>query len=80
MSSGDSKQEKVAPPFSQKKSSTKDVDKVTVKLADMKNSVVTIRMKGFDKFEGQSKLSTGWFKLDSGFFKQHFLQFVHNYI
>ena len=43
----------------------KDVDKCTDKLADMKNSVVTIRRKGFDNFEGKSKGSIGCFKLDS---------------
>ena len=34
--------------------------------------MVTIRRKGLDKFEGQSKVSTGWFKLDSGFLKSTF--------
>ena len=37
------------------KSSTKDVDKVTDELADMKQSVVTIRREGLYQFEGQSK-------------------------
>ena len=54
-------------PLLEKKSSTKDVDKHIDELADTKNAVVTIRRKGLDKFEGQYKLSTGWFKLDSGF-------------
>ena len=35
-------------------------------------AVVTIRRKGLDKFEGQSKVSTGWFKLDSVFLKTIF--------
>ena len=34
----------------------------------MKEAVVTIRMKDSDKFEGQSKGSTGWFNLDHDFF------------
>ena len=31
----------------------------------MKEAVITICRKDLDKFEGQSKVSTGWFKLDS---------------
>ena len=56
-------------PLLEKKSSTKDVDKGTDELIDMKKSVVTIRRKGLDKFEGQSKGYTGWLKLDSAFLK-----------
>ena len=67
-------------PLMEKKSSTKYVDKGTDELADMKQAVITIRRKGFDQFEGQSKGSTGWFKLDSDFLKQHFLRFIQNYI
>ena len=52
---------------------TKDFDKGTDELADMKKAVVKIRRKGLDKFEGQSKGSTGPFKLDSGFFKNRIL-------
>ena len=55
-----------------KKYSTNDVDKGTDELEDMKKTVVTILKKGLDQFEGQSKGSTGWFKLDSGFFKTTF--------
>ena len=44
---------------------TKDVDKGTGELEDMKEAVVTFRRKYFDKVECQSKGSTGWFKLDS---------------
>ena len=44
---------------------TKDVYKGTGELEDMKKAVVTIRRKDLDKFEGQSKVSTGWFNLDS---------------
>ena len=51
-------------PLTGKKYLTKDVDKGTDKLADMKKSVITIFRKGLDKFEGKSKGSTGWFKLD----------------
>ena len=58
--------------FLEKKSSTKDVDKGNDELVDTKKSVVTICRKGLDKFEGQSKLYTGWFKLDSGFLKTTF--------
>ena len=54
-------------PLLGKKYSTKDVDKGTDELADIKKSLVTIRRKGLDKFEGQYKGSKGWFKLDSGF-------------
>ena len=50
------------------KSSTKDVDKGNDELADMKQPVVTILRKSLDHFEGHSKGSKGWFKLDSGFF------------
>ena len=53
----------------EKKYPTKDVDKGTDKLADIKKSVITIFRKGLDRFQGQSKGSTGWFKLDSGFLK-----------
>ena len=58
-----------------KKYSTNDVDKGTDELADMKKTVVTILKKGLDQFEGQSKGSTGWFKLDSGFLKTSFSSF-----
>ena len=56
-------------PLTENKSSTKDVDKDNDELADMKQAVVTICMKGLDQFEGQSKVSKGWFKLDGGLFK-----------
>ena len=49
----------------QKKYSTKDVDRGTDELANTKQSVVTIRREGLYQFEGQSKVSKGWFKLDS---------------
>ena len=52
----------------EKKYPTKDVDKGTDELADVKKAVVTIHRKGLDKFEGQSKGYIGWFKLDSEFF------------
>ena len=56
----------VTAPFTEKKQLTKDVDKGTDELEDMNQAVVTICSKGLDKFEGQYKGSTGWFKLDSG--------------
>ena len=51
---------------------TKDVDKVTGELEDIKEEVVTIRRKDLDKFEVQSKGYTGWFKLGSEFVKEIF--------
>ena len=51
---------------------TKDVDKGTDELEDMKKAVVTILRKVLDKFEGQFKGSKGWFKQDSGVFKTAF--------
>ena len=39
----------------EKKSSTKDVDKGTDELEDMKKTVVTICRKGLDKFESHSE-------------------------
>ena len=56
-------------PLSEKRSLTKDVDKGNHESADIKKEVVTILRKVLYKFEGQSKGSTGRFKLDSGFFK-----------
>ena len=38
----------------------------------MKQAVVTIFRKGLYQFEGQSKVSTGWFKLYGLFFKTTF--------
>ena len=38
----------------------------------MKQAVVTIRRKDSDKFEGQSKVSTGWFNLGSEFLERKF--------
>ena len=58
--------------LTEKKSSTKDVEKGTDELADMNQGVVTIHRKGLYQFEGQSKGSKGWFKLDSGFLKTTF--------
>ena len=60
-------------PLLEKKYSTKNIDTGTDELADMKNAVVTICRKGLDKFQGQSKGSTGWFKIDGGFLKTTFL-------
>ena len=63
----DRKEAVVTTPFTEKKLLTKYVDKGAGELENMKEAVVTIRGKDLDKFEGQSKVSTGWFKLDSGF-------------
>ena len=65
-------------PLLENKSSTKDVNKGTDELVDTKTEVVIIRRKGLDNFEGHSKVSTGWFKLDSGFLKQNFLQSIQD--
>ena len=66
---GDRKEVVVTMKLFEKKSLTKDVDKGTDELADMKQAVVAVRRKGLDQFEGQPKGSTQWFKLDSGFLK-----------
>ena len=57
-------------PLMQNKSSTKDVDKGTDELADMKQAVNTICRKGLDQFEGQYSGSKGQFKLGIGFKKK----------
>ena len=75
---GDRKKEVVTTPLSEKKSSTNDVDKGTGELEDMKEALVTTHRKDLDKFEGQSKGSTRWFKHDSGVLKIKFLQFIRN--
>ena len=54
-------------PLTEKKYSTNDVDKGTDELVDTKQAVVTISSKVLYQYKGQSKGSTGWFKLDSGF-------------
>ena len=59
-------------PLTEKKYSTKDVDKGTDEFSDMKQAVVTIRRKSLYQFEGQSKGSKGWFKINSGFLKTAF--------
>ena len=46
-------------PLVEKTYSTKDVDKGTDELADIKQAVVTISGKGLYQFEGQSKGSKG---------------------
>ena len=40
-------------------------------MSDMKQAVVTIRRKGLDQFEGQSRVSKGWFKIGIGFLKNN---------
>ena len=54
----DSKEAVVTTPSLEKKSSTKDIDKGTDELEDMKEAVVTIFRKDLYHFEGQSKGST----------------------
>ena len=44
-----------------------EVGKSSEKLEDMREAVVTIRRKDFDKFERLSKGSTVWFNLDRVF-------------
>ena len=61
----DRKEAAVTTPLSENKSLTKDVDKGNGELEDMKEEVFKIRRKDLDKFEGQYKGSTVWFKLDS---------------
>ena len=39
--------------------------KVLINWKIRKKALVTIRRNGLDKFEGQSELFTGWFKIDS---------------
>ena len=68
----DRKEEVFTTPFLEKKSPTKDVDKGTGELEDMKEGVVAVHRKDLDNFECRSKGSMGWFKLDSGFFKTNF--------
>ena len=53
----------------EKKLLTKDVDKGTDELEDMKEAVVAIRRKGLYKFEDEFKVSTGWFNHDNEFKK-----------
>ena len=50
--------------LSENKSSTKYVEKGIDELGDMIKAFFTICRKGLDKFEGQYKGPTGWFKLD----------------
>ena len=52
----------------EKVTTSEEVDKVTEKLEEMKEAVVTICSKDLDKFEGNFKVSTGWFNLDHEFF------------
>ena len=65
---------------SEKVTTSEEVDKVTENLDEMKESVVTIRRKNLDNFEGQSKGSTGWFNIDNEFLKRKFLQLNQTYI
>ena len=47
-----------------------EFDKGTEKLEYMKEAVVTIRRKDYDEFDGQSRISIGWFNLDHEFLKR----------
>ena len=42
------------------------------KMDDMEDTVVTIRRKYLDNFEGQSMVSTGWFNPDNEWLKRDF--------
>ena len=53
----------------EKITTNEEVRKDYEKLENMIEAVVTIRRKDSDKFEGQSKVSTVWFNLDSNFFR-----------
>ena len=61
---GDKNEEVVTKTSLEKQLPTNDVDKGTDELEDFKKAVVTKCRKDLDKFEVQSKGSTGWFKLD----------------
>ena len=56
----------------EKKSSTKDFDKGTDELKYMKYAVVTIHRKSLDKFDGQYKVSKGYYTHDSRILKTTF--------
>ena len=55
---------------SEKLTTSEEVNKGIKNLYDKKESVVTICRKYLDKFEGQSKGSTGWFNIDNEFLKR----------
>ena len=61
------KEEVVTTPLSEKKSLTKDVDKGTGELEDMKEALVTILGKDLDTLYFRSKGYTGWFNNDVKF-------------
>ena len=52
---------------SEKVTTSEEVEKDTKNLDNMKEAVVTIRMKDLDKFEVQYKGSKGWINLDHEF-------------
>ena len=47
-----------------------EVEKGTENLIDMKEAVIKILRKDSYKFEGKSKVSTGWFNIDHDFLKR----------
>ena len=53
---------------SEKVTTSKEVDKGTKNLDDVKEAVVKIYRKDLDNFEAKSKGSTFWFNTDHDFF------------
>ena len=51
---------------SEKVTPSEEVDKGAKNLYDMKDSVVPIRRKDLDNFNGEYIISTGWFNVDHG--------------
>ena len=64
----------------EKVTTSQEVDKGTKKLNDMKEAVVTIRGKDSDNFEGQSKVSIGWFNINHELKKESFLHLNRTFI
>ena len=56
----------------EKVTTSEEVDKGDKILDDMKDAVFAIHGTDSDKFEGQSKGSTGWFNIDHEFLKRKF--------
>ena len=54
----------------EKVTTSEEFEKDTKNLDDMKEVVVIIQRKDLDNFEGQYKISTGWFNLDYDFLKR----------
>ena len=82
----DKKEAVVATPLSKKTllttekvTRTEEADKDTNILDDMKEAVFTILSKDLDNFEGQCKVSTGWFNLDNEFLRRKFSTLKPNF-